>query len=151
MAGARTAKLSNQEMISAKPNIIDLRGFIEKVRGEFPEDVLTFSKEVDPRFEITALVAKLEQERRFPILIFENVKGTKFPVITNVHASRRRLAKAIGSEPRSAVVSYLKRIERLIPPKEVETGPVKEVILKGDQVDLRDIPQIVQHQDDSGP
>ena len=114
----------------------DLRGFIEKVRQEFPEDVLTISKEVDPRFEITALVVKLEQDRRFPILIFENVKGTKFPVVTNVHASRRRLAAAIGTEPRSAVASYLKRIERPIPPKEVDTGPVKEVILKGDQVDL---------------
>ena len=77
MAAARTAKLSNHEMISAKPNIVDLRSFIEKVRQEFPEDVLTISKEVDPRFEITALVVKLEQERRFPILIFENVKGTQ--------------------------------------------------------------------------
>jgi len=70
----------------------DLRSFIEKVRQESPEEVLTISKEVDPRFEITALVVKLEQERRFPIMVFENVKGTKFPVVTNVHASRRRLA-----------------------------------------------------------
>ena len=57
----------------------DLRSFIEKVRQESPEDVLTISKEVDPRFEITALVVKLEQERRFPIMVFENVKGTKIP------------------------------------------------------------------------
>ena len=129
----------------------DLRSFIEKVRQESPEEVLTISKEVDPRFEITALVVKLEQERRFPIMVFENVKGTKFPVVTNVHASRRRLASAIGSDPRGAVANYLRRIERPIQPKEVDTGPVKEVILKGDQVDLRAIPQIVHHQDDAGP
>ena len=128
----------------------DLRSFIEKVRQESPEEVLTISKEVDPRFEITALVVKLEQERRFPIMVFENVKGTKFPVVTNVHASRRRLASAIGSDPRAAVANYLRRIEQPIPPKEVDTGPVKEVILKGDQVDLRAIPQIVHHQDDAG-
>jgi len=129
----------------------DLRSFIDNVRREFPDEILTISKEVDPRFEITALVAKLEQERRFPILVFEKVKGTKFPVVTNVHAGRRRLASAIGSEPRSAVATYLRRIERPIPPKEVATGPVKEVILKGDQVDLRALPQIVHHQDDAGP
>jgi 2,5-furandicarboxylate decarboxylase 1 len=129
----------------------DLRSFIEKVRQESPEDVLTVSKEVDPRFEITALVVKLEQERRFPILAFENVRGTKFPVVTNVHASRRRLASAIGTEPRAAVANYLRRIERPIPPKEVGTGPVKEVILRGEQVDLRAFPQIVHHQDDAGP
>ena len=46
---------------------------------EFPEDVLTIKKEMDPRFEITTLVVKLEQERRFPILLFENVKGTSSP------------------------------------------------------------------------
>ena len=148
MDAARAANLSSREILSkAKPNVADLRSFIEKVRQEAPEDVLTISKEVDPRFEITALVVKLEEERRFPILIFENVKGTKFPVVTNVHASRRRLAAAIGSEPRRAVASYLKRIERPIPPKEVDTGPVKEVILKSDQVDLHAIPQIVHHQE----
>ncbi|HBA39558.1 MAG TPA: UbiD family decarboxylase, partial [Deltaproteobacteria bacterium] len=49
------------------------------------------------------------------------------------------------------MANYLRRIEQPIPPKEVDTGPVKEVILKGDQVDLRAIPQIVHHQDDAGP
>ena len=134
MAAARTANLSSQEIISeAKPNITDLRSFIEKVRQEFPEDVLTIKKEMDPRFEIATLVVKLEQERRFPVLLFENVKGSKFPVVTNVHASRRRLAVAIGSEPRSAVATYLQRIARPIPPKEVGKGPVKEIILKGEE------------------
>ncbi|HXV83238.1 MAG TPA: UbiD family decarboxylase [Candidatus Binatia bacterium] len=152
MAAARTARLSNQEIVSeAKAKVTDLRGFIEKVRQETPEDVLTISREVDPRFEITALVVKLEQERRFPILVFEKVKGTKFQVVTNVHASRRRLAAAIGSEPRSAVASYLKRIQRPISPKEVGTGPVKEVILQSDQVDVSALPQIVHHEGDAGP
>ncbi|MBI3934901.1 MAG: UbiD family decarboxylase, partial [Acidobacteria bacterium] len=129
----------------------DLRSFIDKVREESPEEVLTISREVDPRFEITALVVKLERERRYPILIFEKVKGSAFPVVTNVHASRRRLASAIGSEPRSAVADYLRRIEHPVAPREVSNGPVKEVVLKGDAVDLRAIPQIVHHQDDAGP
>ena len=129
----------------------DLRSFIEKVRQESPEDVLTIKKEMDPRFEMATLVVKLEQERRFPILVFENVKGSEFPVVTNVHASRRRLAAAIGSEPRRAVATYLQRISAPIPPQEVDTGPVKEVVLKGDQVDLTTLPQIVHHEDDAGP
>jgi UbiD family decarboxylase len=131
--------------------VTDLRSFIETVRQKSPEDVVTIKKEMDPRFEITALVVKLEGERRFPILVYEKVKGTQFPVVTNIHASRRRLASAIGSEPRSAVANYLRRIEHPIPPKEVGTGPVKEVILKGDQVDLRALPQIVHHEGDAGP
>jgi len=131
--------------------MVDLRSFIEKVRQESPDEVLNITKEVDPRFDITALVVKLEREKRFPILVFENVKGTKFPVVTNVHASRRRLAAAIGSDPREAVANYLRRIEKPLAPKEVKTGPVKEVVLKGKDVDLRSLPQIVHHQDDAGP
>ena len=106
---------------------------------------------MNPRFEMATLVVKLEQERRFLILVFDNVKGSEFPVVTNVHASRRRLAAAIGSEPRRAVATYLQRIAAPIPPKEVGTGPVKEIILKGDQVDLTTLPQIVHHEDDAGP
>src|SRR4030095_5921705 len=91
MVAARTASLSGQKIMSeAKPNLTDLRSFIEKVRQELPEDVLTIKKEMDPRFEIATLVVKLEQERRFPVLLFENVKGSKFPVVTNTHASPRR-------------------------------------------------------------
>ena len=74
-----TTQASGVNLSEASRNPADLRGFIEKVRQEFPEEVLTIAKEVDPRFEITALVAKLEQERRFPILVFENVKSTKSP------------------------------------------------------------------------
>jgi UbiD family decarboxylase len=144
-------RLNNQTLSETKTGAIDLRSFIEKVRCEQPEEVLDITREIDPRFEITALVAKLEQERRFPILIFENVRGSKLPVVTNVHASRRRLAAAIGSEPRSAVADYLKRIEQRIPPKDVASAPVKEVRLSGDELDLRALPQIVHHQDDAGP
>ncbi len=112
---------------------------------------MTVSKEVDPRFEITALVVKLEQERRFPILHFEKVRGTAFPVLTNVHAARRRLALAIGSDPRGAVQAYLNRIARPLAPVEVGSAPVKEVILKGESIDVGILPQIIHHQDDAGP
>ncbi len=129
----------------------DFRGFIEKIKQESPDDVLVIQKEVDPRFEITALAVQLERERRFPILIFENVKGSEFPVVTNLHAARRRLASAIGAAPRAAVVTYLERIANPVAPREVATGPVKEVIQKGDDVDLGKLPQIVHHQGDAGP
>ncbi len=133
--------------------MIELRQFLDKVRQDSPEEFLTITREVDPRFEITALVAKLEAERRFPILRFEHVKGTPFPVVTNVHAGRRRLASAIGSDPRGAVPNYLRRIASPLQPREVavSAAPVKEVVRTGDQVDLTTLPQIVHHQDDAGP
>ena len=124
----------------------DLRTFIEAVKRAKPDDVVVVKKEVDPAYEITALVVKLERElKRRPVLIFENVKGTKFPVITNLHASRGRLAAAIGASPEGMLKKYREAMETPIPPRVVATGPVKEVILRGDQVDLYALPQILGH------
>ena len=129
----------------------DLRSFLEQIKRVKPDDVVVVKKEVDPAYEITALVVKLERElKRRPVLIFENVKGTKFPVITNLHASRARLAAAIGTTPDGMVKKFREAMEQPIPPRVVATGPVKEVILKGDQVDLHALPQILHHEGDAG-
>ena len=129
----------------------DLRSYLDLVRGKNPADVVTVAKEVDPAFEISATVAKLQSEaRKRPVLTFEKVEGTDFPVLTNLHASRSRLALSMGAEPRGMLAKYLDAMENPIPPREVNTGPAKEVILTGDAVDLGRLPQIVHHQGDAG-
>lgn len=47
----------------------DLRSFINKLQMEMPEEVIVVKKEVDPKFEITAIQQKLENEGRFPSTI----------------------------------------------------------------------------------
>jgi UbiD family decarboxylase len=129
----------------------DLRGFLEGVKARKPEDFLVISREVDPAYEITALVVKLERERkRRPVLLFENVKGCSFPVLTNLHASRSRLAASMGCAPDATLPTYLRAMERKLEPKLVAHGPVKEVVLTGDRLDLRALPQIIHHEGDAG-
>ena len=130
----------------------DLRTYIDQVKSERPDDFVTISKEVDPAFEITATIVKMEQvAKRRPVVVFENVKGTEFPVMSNMHASRPRLAMALRCSPRDMQKTYLAAMENPIPPKEINTGPCKEVILKGEAVDMRALPQIVHHGGDGGP
>lgn len=129
----------------------DLRSYLDLIRRNKPEDLLVISKEVDPAYEITAIVTKLEQEaKRRPILLFEKVKETKFPVLTNLHASRSRLALAMNAKPEEMQKAYLRAMERPIPPKIVSKAPVKEVVLTGNKVNLYDLPQIIHHQGDAG-
>ena len=45
-------------------------------------------------------------------MLFENVKGSAFPVLTNLHASRGRLAAAIGARPEAMLPTYLRAMER---------------------------------------
>src|SRR6266508_4951363 len=130
----------------------DLRSFLDLIKRTRPADFQIVSRPVDPAYEITALVAKLEKEgRRRPVLLFENVKGTSFPVLTNLHASRSRLAAAINAAPDQMLPTYLRAMERPVAPRVVETGPVKEVVRRGRDVDLGALPPIVHHERDAGP
>jgi 2,5-furandicarboxylate decarboxylase 1 len=130
----------------------DLRSYLDLIKRRKPEELVIVSKEVDPAFEITALVVKMEKElRRRPVLLFEKVTGTPYAVLTNLHASRSRLALAMGAAPEDMLRTYLRAMERPIPPRVVATGPVKDVVLTGDRVNLRDLPQIVHHEGDAGP
>jgi UbiD family decarboxylase len=129
----------------------DLRTFLEAVKRDHPEDFLVVSREVDPAFEITAITVKLEQEaKRRPVLLFEKVHGTRFPVLTNLHAGRSRLAAAIHAEPGNMQRAYLRAMEKPIQPKVVSDGPVKEVIVTDGKIDLYKLPQILHHQEDAG-
>lgn len=130
----------------------DLRTFLDQVKRDNPQDFLVVSREVDPTFEITAITVKLEQEaKRRPILLFEKVKGSDFPVLTNVHAGRSRLATAIRAKPEEMQHAYLRAMEKPIDPKLATKASVKDVILTGEQVDLYKLPQVWHHQDDAGP
>ena len=130
----------------------DLRSFLDLIKRTRANELQIVSREVDPAYELTAVVVKLEQEaKRRPIMVFERVKGTSFPVLTNLHASRSRLATAMGAKPEAMLQTYLTAMDKPIPPKIVATGPVKEVVLRGDRLDLRTLPQIVHHEGDAGP
>jgi 2,5-furandicarboxylate decarboxylase 1 len=130
----------------------DLRNFLDTAKRDQAQDFLVVSREVDPAYEITAITVKLEQEaKRRPILLFEKVKGSKFPVITNLHASRSRLALAINAKPEEMQKAYLAAMEKPMAPKIVSKAPVKDVVLSADKVNLYDLPQIVHHEGDAGP
>ena len=128
----------------------DLRSYLELVESK--DELVRISHPVDPVHEVSALVAKLARERRRrPVLLLENVKGSAFPVVTNLHAGRRRMALAMNAEPRELQRAFLKAMEHPVPPVVVDTGPVKEVVQTGGDVDLLALPQIVHHAADAGP
>ena len=128
----------------------DLRSYLDLVESK--DELVRISAPVDPLHEVTALVAKLARERRRrPVLLLENVKGSALPVVTNLHASRRRMALAMNTEPREVQRAFLRAMERPVAPVVVDTGPVKEVVRTGADVDLLALPQIVHHGADAGP
>ena len=129
-----------------------LPGYLDEIKRSKPEEIVVISRELNPAFELTALVVKLEREaKRRPVLICERVQGTKFPVLTNLHASRSRLALAMGAAPEDMLTTYLRAMDTPIPPRVVTSGPCKDVVLTGDRVNLYELPQILHHEGDAGP
>ena len=129
-----------------------LTAYLDLVKRTKPEEIVMISREMDPAYELTALVVKLEREgRRRPVVICERLKGSKFPILTNLHASRSRLALAMSSAPQDMLRTYLRAMDKPIPPIVVKTGPCKDTIVTGDKINLYDLPQILHHEGDVGP
>lgn len=118
----------------------DLRAFIEQLQSQGPEEWVRVTRPVSPKYEATALLFKLEAESRYPAVFFENLAGFDMPAITNLHATRKRLALALGVSEAELVDEYKRRESARIAPAAVGHGPVKEVIRLGREVDLNRFP-----------
>lgn len=127
----------------------DLRSFIEFLKDKHPEEVVTIEGSVDADYEITAITKELEK-RTNPVVIFPEVKGYPFPVVANVLGSRKRIALAIGSTLEDFYETWNRKIENLLKPKLVQSGPVKDVVYTKDQVDLTSLPIHRYFEQDAG-
>src|SRR5258707_13624433 len=74
-----------------------LRGFLQMVEAEFPEELLRITAPVDTRFDMTAIVFELERAGKSPVVIFENPAANRMPVITNVAGNRKFLAACLAA------------------------------------------------------
>src|SRR5438874_4131291 len=129
----------------------DLRTFLAEISERRPDDLRMITEEIEPRFGIHAVAAKLERQGQFPALYFSNIQGSDLPVVVNLTATYERLAIALGTTVPNMVKTYAEQQANPVAPKEVETGPVKEVILKGADADLRRLPIPTHNKLDGGP
>ncbi|HEY3168442.1 MAG TPA: hypothetical protein VGK57_14505, partial [Candidatus Binatia bacterium] len=117
----------------------DLRSYLDELLEKRPKDVVVVDKEVDPCYEASAIVERFERENKFPLVFFKNIKGSKIPLVMNLGATYERLALSLGSPSVPQMVKDLAHREHHpVPVKEIaaKDAPCKEVILKGNDVDL---------------
>jgi 4-hydroxy-3-polyprenylbenzoate decarboxylase len=132
----------------------DLRGWLEEVEriGELKRvEGAHWDKEI-------GAIGELMAERNGPALLFDKIPGYPdgYRVLNNAFLSLNRTASVLGipqglSEIES-VDAWRKRLKavRWIPPVEVGTGPVKQNILTGKDVDLFKFPTPIWHEHDGG-
>ncbi len=127
--------------------IKSLRSFLDAAARSHPDLLVRVEREVDPKFEISAILVKLDQAHKFPITLFQklrNVSGgpSSFPLLSNLFASRALCAMALESSVERAGLDYDLRSQNLVSPLIVpkQQAPVKEVIRKGNEASLHDFP-----------
>ncbi len=92
----------------------NLRTFIDSLRHE--DEIVEVSAEVDPYLEIAEIHRRVIDEQG-KALLFTNVKGSDFPVVTNLFGTRKRIDLAFGSKPLDFVKRAVHAAENLLPPK----------------------------------
>lgn len=94
-----------------------------------------------------------------PALLFENIKDYPGPgpsqVFLGQFRSYARVAMMFGLDPRTAqrrdiIARYRECMRELVPHRLVSSGPCKEVIRKGDQIDALAFPVPLWHHRDGG-
>lgn len=103
-------------------------------------------------------LTELMAEQDGPLLLFDNIVGYPkgFRVATNVLASARRFALALGLPTDASKMAILKtwrnkiRALRSFTPLEVPSGPLTENIYEGESVDLGIFPSPKWHEHDGG-
>ena len=129
----------------------DFRGYLDYL--DKMGKLLRVKKEVDPKYEIAAGIRKISDDNG-PALLFENVKGyPSWRVVGGIYGTKELMALALETEPdeRKLTQRYLDCMDKRVKPKLVPTGPVKEVIIKGADVDLTKLPILTHHEKDAGP
>ncbi len=147
-------------------SFIDLRDFLAHL--EKTGDLARIRVRVSPNQEMTIIQHRV-MAAKGPALLFENVEGSCYRVVSNLFGTRRRADLAFGGDP-AALGQRIHRLSRtLMPPsiqglvkarsdllalsaarmRKVGSGPVLETVT--DAPDLNRLPVLTCWPDDGGP
>jgi UbiD family decarboxylase len=92
----------------------NLRTFLDLLTRE--NEILTIEAEVDPYLELAEIHRRVI-DRGGPALFFKRVKGSRYPVVTNLFGTKRRIDLAFGPKPEALVRELAQVAESLLPPR----------------------------------
>src|SRR6266404_4752772 len=144
----------------------NLRSFLDLLRRE--NDLITIDAEVDPYLELAEIHRRVI-EQGGPALLFKRVKGSRFPVVTNLFGTGKRIDLAFGPKPEQFIKQVVSVAESLLPPnrselwkhrslvrdflklgtRTISRAPVTEVIEQPARLDQ--LPVLTTWQEDGGP
>ncbi len=143
-----------------------LRTFLDLLTRE--NQIVTIETEVDPKLEVAEIHRRVIAEGG-PALFFKRVKDSRYPLVTNLFGTERRIDLAFGPKPEKLVRDLVRVAESILPPRGGElwkqralafdllklgtrkTGraPVMQVVDR--PAKLSELPVLTTWQEDGGP
>ena len=144
----------------------DLRAFLDQLHRD--GDLVTVESEVDPHLEVAEIHRRVVAGGG-PALLFNNVKGSGFRLVTNLFGTARRAEMAFGERPLRLIRRVVELVETILPPTPAKlwgardvgmdllkvgtrrrsTGPVTERVTQDVRLDR--LPALTCWPEDGGP
>jgi 4-hydroxybenzoate decarboxylase len=136
-------------MGTAAPPLATLRDFVARL--DATGRLLRVRKAVEPRFELAAVVRAVQRSSNLPVL-FEQVKDTRFPVLSNVCGSYESIAQILGVEPGQVVRRWAALMAESTPRAAAAgAAPPPGGADDLDEISLFDLPLVTYCEKDAGP
>ena len=92
---------------------INISSYLETLKREHELQIIDLP--IDPYLELAEIQRRVVG-RQGPAILFSRVKGTRFPVVTNLFGTRRRIELAFGEDPARFFKRIVEAVEYLAAP-----------------------------------
>jgi 2,5-furandicarboxylate decarboxylase 1 len=128
----------------------DLRSALALLEAD--DQLAVVDREVDPAWEVTGLLDRLERDGRYPAVVFRSIAGYPDWAITgNVFGTRDKIASYLGVGVNGVTEALANRFDQPLAPVLVEGAPVHEIVATGPDATLDDLPLVTHHEGDAAP
>ncbi|EMM96778.1 UbiD family decarboxylase [Leptospira interrogans serovar Zanoni str. LT2156] len=103
---------------------------------QIQNELLIIEEEVDPILELAEIQRRVVAKRG-PAILFKNVKGSRFSVVTNLYGSERRMKIAFGEEPVRFIRKIATTIQHILPPTPAKIWDLRNIAFQALKVGLK--------------
>jgi len=121
-----------------------LRAYLRLLENR--SQLLRVRKEVDRRFELNAVVRKIQAGPNLPVL-FEKVRDTRYPVVSNLFGNYGIIAELLGVEKNKVAARWTELTAAMNPIRDEHPAEADD----WEEISPADIPKIVFSEKDAGP
>jgi UbiD family decarboxylase len=100
--------------VTRSAKLTDLRVFLDEL--DAAGDLVRVKAPVDPNQEITIIQHRVMARGGGPALLFENIKGSPYRLVSNLFGTMERVERIFGGDPARVGEGLLGLAERLLPP-----------------------------------